>query len=90
MATPGASLGKLFLVILACLGSIQKLLSTEISVHTLREIFVLTFKAIGPYALNIRANISQYVPRARLIRAYWKMMIICCELRPVTCFRATK
>ena len=26
--------------------------------------------AFGPYALNVRTNISSYGPRARLIRAY--------------------
>ena len=27
--------------------------------------------AFGPYALNVRTNISWYGPRARLIRAYY-------------------
>ena len=27
--------------------------------------------AFGPYALNVRTNISSYGPRARLIRAYY-------------------
>ena len=29
--------------------------------------------ALGPYALNVRTNISSYGPRARLIRAYYNL-----------------
>ena len=29
--------------------------------------------AFGPYALNVRTNISSYGPRARLIRAYYAL-----------------
>ena len=51
-----------------------KLLLTEISVHTgntcsdIQGAWNLT--AFGPYALNVRTNISSYGPRAQLIKAY--------------------
>ena len=32
--------------------------------------------AFGPYALNVRTNISSYGPRARLIRAYYDLVKI--------------
>ena len=38
------------------------------------------FVAFGPYALNVRTNISSYGPRARLIRAYYKPSLLLMKL----------
>ena len=37
----------------------------------------MDFTAFGPYALNVRTNISSYGPRARLIRAYYAFVSWC-------------
>ena len=76
-----------FYLILFYLGMYTiKLLLTEISVHTgnicsdIQGVWTerMDLTAFGPYALNVRTNISSYGSRARLIRAYYQLVVKCC------------
>ena len=52
------------------IGPVRKFHETANSLMVIR-VFKLLVTAFGPYALNVRTNISSYGPRARLMRVYY-------------------